>query len=95
MDLVRDVLDQPIADGHGRPMGRVDGIVLEVREDGPPRVVSLAVGAIALGERLHPAIGRWLELGAARFPIAALRPLELGIGDVVLAGATVRLRKSS
>jgi sporulation protein YlmC with PRC-barrel domain len=58
MDLVRDLLDQPVVDRNGRPMGRVDGIVLDLRADAPPRVVSIAIGPAVLGERLHRAIGR-------------------------------------
>jgi hypothetical protein len=61
VELVRDVLDQQIVDGNGRPAGRVDGIVLDVRNDQPPRVVAIMVGPVVLGERLHATVGRWIE----------------------------------
>jgi sporulation protein YlmC with PRC-barrel domain len=61
MELVRDVLDKQIVDRNGRPAGRVDGIVLEVRDGRPPRVVAIAVGPVVLGQRLHAAVGRWVE----------------------------------
>src|SRR4051812_28508278 len=61
MELVRDVLDKQIVDRNGRRAGRVDGIALELRSDLPPRVVAVLVGPIVLGERLHVAIGRWME----------------------------------
>jgi hypothetical protein len=35
-------------------------IVLDLRE-GAPRLTSVLIGASALGHRLHPTIGRWVE----------------------------------
>ncbi len=32
LHLVRDVLDKQLVDREGRPFGKVDGIVLEVRD---------------------------------------------------------------
>ena len=94
MDLVRDLLDQAIVDSRGHAMGRVDGIVVELRQEAPPRVVSLAIGATALGERLPPAIGRWVKAIQARLNIAGRHPAEIAVGDVVLDGTTVRVKKS-
>ncbi len=53
MDLIRDVLDNQLVDRSQRPLGKVDGIVLEVRETKPPRVAYLEVGGIAPARRLH------------------------------------------
>jgi hypothetical protein len=52
--LGRDVLDKQVVDEAGERMGRVDGIVLELPPDGPPRVAALALGAVVLAARLHP-----------------------------------------
>ena len=38
MDLVRDLLDRQLTDRSGRNLGRVDGVVLELRANRPPRV---------------------------------------------------------
>lgn len=73
MDLVRDVLDKPVVDRHGHPMGRVDGIVLEWRNDSAPLVRSIEIGPVPLARRLHPRLGRlvtrlerWLDLSERR-----------------------------
>jgi sporulation protein YlmC with PRC-barrel domain len=89
MDLVRDLLDQPVVDRNGRAMGRVDGIVLEVGDDAPPRVVSIAVGPSVLGERLHPAIGRWVAAIEMACGVADGRPVEIGVGYVTLVNERV------
>jgi hypothetical protein len=54
MDLFRDLLDARLLDRYKRPIGRVDGITLEVRDGHPPRVVSMDVGAGRLAARVHP-----------------------------------------
>jgi hypothetical protein len=56
LDLVRDVLDKPLLDAKGRPFGMVDGLVLELSADAPPRVVALEVGTATRLARLP----RWL-----------------------------------
>jgi hypothetical protein len=62
-DLVRDVLDKQLLDRHGRPFGKVDGVVLDVRPGMPPRVVALEVGAATRLARLP----RWLTRPLARW----------------------------
>ena len=94
MHLIRDVLDQRLVDGRQRPMGRVDGIVLEVGGRRRPRVVALESGLTTLARRLHPRLVRLAEalerrLGvsdgrAVRIPLEKMRrlavDLELGVG---------------
>lgn len=52
MHLVRDVLDARVTDITGAPLGRVDGISLSVRPDGPPLVSDLLLGGTVIAERL-------------------------------------------
>jgi len=85
MNLVRDMLDQLVIDRNGHPMGRVDAVVLDVRNGLPPRVLSLAIGPVALGERLHPTIGRWVAAIEAAFGIAAGRPVEISASAAQIA----------
>lgn len=94
MDLVRDVLDKQVIDRNGRPMGRVDGIVLELRDGAPPRVDALAIGPAVLGERLHPAIGRWVKAVESVCGVAGGRPLEIAPSEVTLAGDQVRVDRA-
>lgn len=52
-DLIRDVLDKQLVDLQKKEMGRVDGIVLELRDGEPPRVDHFEVGLAVLAERVH------------------------------------------
>jgi len=56
--VVRDVLDKQLLDRRHCKMGRVDGIVLHVPDDGPPRIVRLETGGSAIWRRLHPGLER-------------------------------------
>lgn len=58
MDLFRDCLDEPVIDRAKKRMGRVDGIILEVEADRPPRVAYIEVGVVTLADRLSP----WLRV---------------------------------
>jgi hypothetical protein len=61
MEIGREVLDQQVIDAHDRPMGRVDGIVLELRPGEPARVAFLVVGGTTLLWRLHRGLAAWAE----------------------------------
>jgi len=89
--LVCDVLDQPVMDRHGQPMGRVDGIVLELRDGAPPRVASIVIGPTALGQRLHPVIGRWVAAIEEACGIARERPVEIGAREMTVGDNGVRV----
>jgi sporulation protein YlmC with PRC-barrel domain len=60
MDLIRDVLDKQLVDRHGQPMGKVDGIVVEFGDEGPPRVAYIEVGVLTQARRLHPRLEKWV-----------------------------------
>jgi sporulation protein YlmC with PRC-barrel domain len=77
INLVRDLLDAQLVDRDERMIGRVDDIVLDVREGRPPRVAAMEVGAITLARRLHPRLGRWLRYVAVRWLPVSLRPVRL------------------
>ncbi len=61
LDLVRDVLDSQVVDREETKMGRVDGLVLELREGQPPRIESIEMGFVVLAGRLHPRLADWIE----------------------------------
>lgn len=61
LDLTRDVLDKQVVDRDGAKMGRVDGLVLELRGDRPPRVDVIEMGFAVLAQRMSPRFERWLE----------------------------------
>jgi len=69
MELVRDVLDKQLVDREGTEMGRVDGIALEIRDGGPPRVAGLELGFAVLAARVHPRLVGWLERLRSRWSV--------------------------
>ena len=58
-NLVRDVLDEQIRDSKGRQAGRVDGIVLELRDGKPPKVAYVEVGPTTLLSRFSRRLAHW------------------------------------
>jgi sporulation protein YlmC with PRC-barrel domain len=60
IDLVRDVLDTGVLDRHGEVMGKVDGIVLELSEDGTMRVAYLEIDVAEGWRRLSPRVAGWM-----------------------------------
>ncbi len=76
MRLGHDLLDQQLVDRRQRALGRVDGVILELPLGGPPRVAAMEVGLPALARRVHPRLGRWVRVLAAKwlpFPLATTR----------------------
>jgi hypothetical protein len=61
LELARDILDKQVVDREETKMGRVDGLVLELREGLPPRIDHLEMGAVVLARRLSPRIERWVD----------------------------------
>jgi len=57
--LVADVLDEQLVDSKGRQAGRVDGIVLELREGKPPRVGYVEISPITLLSRFNRRFAHW------------------------------------
>lgn len=67
MDLIRDVLDNQIVDRKQRKIGKVDGIVIELRDNQPPRLAYIETGVTVLARRLHPRLQRWLAASLERW----------------------------
>lgn len=65
MELGRDLLDSQLIDRDFCPIGKVDGIVLELRPGSPPRVAYLEVGGITPARRL-PRPLRGIAMAIAR-----------------------------
>ena len=61
LDLSRDVLDKQVVDRDETKMGRVDGLILELRGDQPPRVDAIEMGFVVLARRMSPWTERWVE----------------------------------
>src|SRR4051812_1588433 len=81
--LVHDVLDAQLVDCKLEKIGRVDALVLELRDGEPPRVATILVGGAVRAERagawmtaIHRAIRAVFRVeaeGVSRIPFAAVR----------------------
>lgn len=98
MDLGRDLLDQLLLDQDWQRIGRVDGVIIELRDGAPPRVAAMELGAVTLARRIHPAVERWLralarrlkiDVTPVRIPLTAFRDVGLDI-QLELDAATRR-----
>jgi hypothetical protein len=61
MEVIRDVLDKQLIDRHGRPMGKADGVIMEMEEGAQPRLSFIETGAITQAARLHERLAKWVE----------------------------------
>jgi hypothetical protein len=66
MELIRDLLDTQVVDRQQTKIGKIDGIVMEVRPGEPPRITFFEIGATTLAHRLGPRIGRFVSRIAER-----------------------------
>jgi sporulation protein YlmC with PRC-barrel domain len=57
MLLMRDLLDKQVLDRNGRKIGKVDGIVLSVTANRPPKVSHIEMGGVTIARRLNPFLG--------------------------------------
>ena len=83
MDLVRDLLDKRVVDRNGRDMGRVDSIVVEIREDAAPRITALEIGPAVLAYRIAPVLGRIVSGMEHAFGVDEGRPLRIPVGKIM------------
>jgi len=77
MDLVRDLLDNQLVDRNQQRIGRIDGIVLELRDGRPPRVLAMEVGFATAARRVHPRFGALVRKLAVRWLPVSMRPVRL------------------
>jgi hypothetical protein len=61
IEIARDLLDTQLVDADETKMGRIDGIVLSIDGDGPPRIDHFELGFAVLARRLHPRVEQWLQ----------------------------------
>jgi hypothetical protein len=83
VDLIRDVLDKLVVDRNGREMGRVDGLIVEVRAEAPPRVTAIEIGPAVLAHRIAPWLGRVVSGLEHALGIAEGRPLRIPVADIL------------
>jgi len=92
VDVVRDVLDKSVIDRNGREMGRVDGILIEQQPNQPVHLTAVLIGPAALGDRLHPAVGRVVRRIEKSFGVDEDRPARIAFADIDAIETRIRLR---
>jgi sporulation protein YlmC with PRC-barrel domain len=90
MRLVRELLDNQLLDRRGRKLGKVDGILLVLREGQPPRVAALETGAVVLARRISPRLARGLGAVVRRWRLP-VRVTRIAWGRVRSVGREVRV----
>ena len=91
MNLIRDVLDQQIIDREGHKAGKVDGIALEIRADGPPRVAYLDIGTDVLARRFSTRLERFVQSIHRRVQGARRKPFQVPWQNVERVAISVNL----
>ena len=91
MELGREILDQQLVDRNDLNMGKVDGVVLELRDNQAPRVVAILTGGHLLARRLHPRIESLARRLTNRWGPGKLEPLRIPWSKVMKIGVDVKV----
>jgi sporulation protein YlmC with PRC-barrel domain len=67
LPLARDVLDKQVIDPDGCKVGKVDGIVLALREHRPPRVIAMEISQATAWRRVHRRLGDFADWLRTKF----------------------------
>jgi sporulation protein YlmC with PRC-barrel domain len=89
--LVADLLDKEVLGRGGEPMGRVDGVGLELRAGGPRGVAGLEVSGTTLLRRVHPRLGGWAARWRRRHGPPEREPLRIPWSAVRSIGTDVKV----
>jgi hypothetical protein len=90
--LVADVLDERLVDGDGRPAGRVDGVIIVVRDGRPPLVTAIEVSPITLAARVSRRFARWYAAIDARLGRGRGVPFRIAWTDLEFIERAIRFR---
>ena len=91
LPLVRDVLDKQVLDPDGCKVGKVDGILLQLRANRPPRVIAMEVSQSAAWRRVHHRLGDFADWLRARFEPGQDRPPRILFEHFVRGGIDVHI----
>ncbi len=91
LPLVRDVLDKQVLDPENRKVGKVDGILLALRANRPPRVMAMEISQATAWRRLHHRLGDLGDWLRARFEPGQDRPPRILFEHFVSGGIDVHV----
>ena len=90
--LVRDILDKQLVDPDDEPLGKADGLVVAIHDDGSaPELLSIEVGIPALARRLPRFIERPTRAFARRFGVRHGKPVRIRWSRVTYIDRDVHL----
>ncbi|HVD91510.1 MAG TPA: hypothetical protein VNC21_04490 [Vicinamibacterales bacterium] len=92
MHLVRDLLDNQVNDKRDRKMGKVDGIILVLREGKPPKVEAIELGMSTLLSRISDRLGRFAARLEQRWGITDGEPVRIPVRKIERIGIDVRVK---
>ena len=95
MDLVREILDKQLIDQHKKNMGKVDGLILELRDGLPPRIAYIELGGVTLARRLPRALERLVGALARRWSPKGGEPYRIPWSRVSEIGITLKLSEEA
>ena len=87
--LVHDVLDKQLKDSTHKNAGRIDGIVLTLRDGRPPLVRYVEVGPTTLLSRFSMRLARWYARHDAKIRDDRGRPFRIPWDGITHQGPTV------
>jgi sporulation protein YlmC with PRC-barrel domain len=93
--LVAEVLDKQVVDANGDNAGRVDGMILEVRDGAPPRLVAIEISPITLLARFSRRLAAWYAKRDARLGPGRGTPYRVPWESVQRSKLSVTLDRSA
>jgi len=91
MELGQALMDQQVTDRNGEQMGKVDGVVVELRRDQPPRVAALLIGGGIAADRVHAGWARWLVHWRKGWGPKENQPFEIPWSKVTKIGVDLKV----
>ena len=91
MLLFGDVLDKQLRDSKGLNAGKIDGVILELRDDAPPRLTHIEIGPITFLRRISHRLAHWYARWDARFGEGRGAPYRVAWTRVVRDDPAFRL----
>jgi sporulation protein YlmC with PRC-barrel domain len=91
MQVGQALLDQQVIDRNCEQMGKIDGVVIELRQGKPPRVFSLVIGGGTAARRVHPGFAHWLLRWRRRWGPKDDRATEVPWSKVLKIGVDVKV----
>ena len=92
MDVVRDVLDKSVSIETDARWAESMALCSKASRTSPLRLAAIVIGPAALGDRLHPALGRLVRRVEKWLGLDQNRPARVEFGDIDDVEGRVRLR---